>query len=167
MIASMLSIGTAAADDRMSNLRAFLDAISFAEGTLLIGANGYNCLVGSRVEMPLLFGSYHDHPRVKIQLRADLVSTAAGRYQILARYFDPYKKLLSLPDFSPASQDAIAVQMIREQKALDDVITGHFDEAVDKCRNIWASMPGAGYGQHEHTIAVLRDAFTTAGGIVA
>lgn len=158
------------------NLKAFLQMIAVSEGTSAIGDNGYNCLVGSRASMPLLFGSYHDHPRVRIQLRADdkstpkneeLTSTAAGRYQILARYYDAYKKLLKLPGFGPAAQDAIATQMILEQKALPDIEAGRFDLAVEKCKNIWASLPGAGYGQHENKLVDLRAAYVKAGGSLA
>ena len=29
-------------------------------------------------------------------------------------------------------------------------IAGRIEPAIDKCRNIWASLPGAGYGQREH-----------------
>jgi muramidase (phage lysozyme) len=77
------------------NLQAFLTMIAVSEGTASIGDRGYNCIVGSRVGRALLFTSYADHPRVKVQLRVDdpktlvdegLWSTAAGRYQILARY---------------------------------------------------------------------------------
>lgn len=158
------------------NLKAFLEMIAVSEGTASIGDKGYNVLVGSRSTMPILFGSYHDHPRVRIQLRADdkstpqneeLTSTAAGRYQILARYFDAYKKLLKLPGFGPAAQDEIAIQMIKEQKALPDVEAGHFDVAVEKCKNIWASLPGAGYGQHENKLVDLRAAYVKAGGLLA
>lgn len=151
----------------MSNLTAFLDTIARSEGTASIGDRGYNCLVGSTPTQPLLFGSYRDHPRTKIQLRPDLISTAAGRYQILARYFDAYKAQLRLPDFSPSSQDSIAVQLIRECKALDDVNDGRFDQAIAKCASRWASLPGAGYGQHENQLAALRTAFIAAGGMLA
>src|SRR4051794_26666927 len=98
--------------------------IATSEGTAHIGDRGYNCLVGSTPLKPVLFAGYVDHPRVKVPLGPNLVSTAAGRYQILARYYDAYKARLSLPDFSPASQDAIAVEMIREQEALADVEAG-------------------------------------------
>lgn len=148
-------------------VQAFLDTIATSEGTADIGDRGYNCLVGSTRQKPVLFASYADHPRVKVQLRANLVSTAAGRYQILARYYDIYKTRLSLPDFSPSSQDAIAVEMIREQGALADLEAGRFEDAVAKCSNIWASLPGAGYGQHESRIADLRRAFASSGGVVA
>lgn len=153
----------------MSNLDAFLTAIAVSEGTESIGDRGYNCIVGSTVANPHLFPSYADHPRLKIQLRPDLISTAAGRYQILERYFDAYKAQLHLPDFSPSSQDAIAVQMIREQHAYADVVEGRFDAAVAKCSNIWASFPAPTnrYGQHQNALVDLRAAFMGAGGMVA
>lgn len=160
----------------MSNLEAFLATLAHSEGTAPIGDRGYNCIVGSRIGRAILFPSYRDHPRIKVQLRADepktpgdeaLWSTAAGRYQILARYFDAYRQRLRLTDFSPISQDAIALQMIREQQAYEDVVAGRFEVAIRKCSNIWASLPGAGYGQHEQTLADLRTAFVKVGGTVA
>lgn len=146
----------------MSNIDAFLTMVAVSEGTENIGDHGYNCLVGGTT-----FDSYADHPRIKVKLREDLISTAAGRYQILERYFDAYKKYLALTDFSPQSQDKIAVQMIREQRAYADVAAGRFDSAVDKCSNIWASLPGNSYGQHENKIADLRQSFLRAGGVLA
>lgn len=148
----------------MSNLDAFLTMIAVSEGTEPIGDHGYNCIVGSTPEHPVLFDSYADHPRVRVQVRPDLFSTAAGRYQILERYYDAYKALLGLKDFSPESQDDIALQMIRERGAFADVAAGRFDEAVAKCSNIWASLPGNHYGQRQNVLADLRQAFTQAGG---
>jgi len=151
----------------MSNLDAFLSMIARSEGTADIGDRGYNCLVGSTKARPVLFHSYADHPRIKVQVRPGLVSTAAGRYQILERIFDAYKGMLNLPDFGPESQDRIAEQMIRERGAYADIMTGHFDHAVEKVSNLWASLPGAGYAQHENSLADLRQAFTGAGGVLA
>lgn len=151
----------------MSNLDAFLTMIAVSEGTEPIGDHGYNVIVGSTVAKPHLFPSYADHPRLKVQLRPGLISSAAGRYQILERFFDAYKTQLGLPDFSPSSQDAIALQMIREQHALADVAAGRFDVAVGKCANIWASLPGNTYGQRQNALADLRAAFVGAGGTVA
>lgn len=151
----------------MSNLDAFLTMIAVSEGTEPIGDHGYNVIVGSTVAKPHLFPSYADHPRLKVQLRPGLISSAAGRYQILERFFDAYKTQLGLPDFSPSSQDAIALQMIREQHALADVVAGRFDVAVGKCANIWASLPGNTYGQRQNALADLRAAFVGAGGTVA
>ena len=151
----------------MSNLDAFLTAIAVSEGTASIGDRGYNCLVGSRPDMPILFGSYRDHPRVTIQLSSTLSSTAAGRYQILKRYYDAYRAQLRLQDFGPDAQDLIATQMIRECGALEDVEAGRFDQAIAKCAHIWASLPGSQYGQHTNQLADLRQAFTSAGGALA
>jgi muramidase (phage lysozyme) len=153
----------------MSNIDAFLTMIAISEGTQPIGDRGYNCIVGSTVAKPVLFASYADHPRVHVRLRPDLISSAAGRYQILERYFDAYKAYLNLPDFSPDSQDRIALQMIHEQRAYADIEVGRFDDAIAKCSNIWASFPSAcnSYGQHQNALADLRKAFTEAGGLMA
>ena len=152
------------------NRQAFLDMIAKCEGTAGRGDNGYNVLFGG-----LLFYSYSDHPRIKTFEKHDEFirnnkkdfTTAAGRYQLLARYFDAYKKKLKLPDFSPASQDAIAIQQINECKALDDVDAGRIAQAIKKCRRIWASLPGAGYGQHETTLNYCLAAYEKAGGTIA
>lgn len=151
----------------MSNLTAFLSMIAISEGTEPLGDHGYNVLVGSTPEHPHLFDSYADHPRQHIEYKPGLYSSAAGRYQILERYFDAYKAQLGLPDFSPASQDAIAIQMIRERGAFADVVAGRFQEAVEKCSNLWASLPGNRYGQHQNALADLQLAFTDAGGRLA
>ncbi len=153
-----------------ANLRAFLDMIAVSEigeALLSVSNNGYDVIVGSTVSRPVLFASYADHPRRVVSLVVGgktVRSTAAGRYQLLARYFDAYRRLLALKDFSPASQDAIAIQQIRERGALQDIEAGRLMSAVRKVKNLWASLPGAGYGQHENAIERLRAAYLGAGG---
>jgi muramidase (phage lysozyme) len=154
------------------NLKAFLDMIAFSElGQSLLDNpatdRGYKVIVGSTPLKPILMTSYDDHPRRLIPINDHLCSTAAGRYQLLARYFDAYSKSLGLDDFSPDSQDAIAIQQIRERHALDDIEAGHVQIAVGKVCNIWASLPGAGYGQHENRMAALENAYERAGGTFA
>lgn len=137
--------------------------IAKSEGTYGHGDDGYDVIVGYRY-----FNDYSDHPRQKVYLpKLNIYSTAAGRYQILERYYDHYKKQLKLPDFSKDSQDAIAVQLIRECKALDDIEAGRIETAINKCRSRWASLPGAGYGQHERRIGFLVQAFIDNGGMLA
>lgn len=148
------------------NLKAFLDTIAVSEGTYGLGDDGYNVLVGCTKDHLKLFSSYEDHPRVVIDLGKGLKSTAAGRYQELAHNFDFYKKLLKLSDFSPSSQDAIAIQQIKEQHALDLITLGYFDAAIKNCANIWASFPNAGYEQQEHPIEKLRTVYIKMGGIL-
>lgn len=147
------------------NMAAYLDTLGFSEGTdngrQPTKDHGYDVLVGGG-----LFTGYADHPRKLIALpRLGISSTAAGRYQLLARYYDIYKRQLGLLDFSPASQDAIAVQQIRERGAISDIAAGRLANAVAKCSNIWASLPGAGYGQHEQRFEALRAQYLLHGGV--
>ena len=123
---------------------------------------GYDVIVGGSI-----FTDYSDHPRKLVTLNPKLKSTAAGRYQLLSKWWDAYRKQLDLKDFSPASQDAVALQQIKERKALPDIDAGNIAAAIQKCSNIWASLPGAGYGQHEHKLNDLIAKFKEAGGVVA
>lgn len=156
-----------------TNRSAALSAIAFSE----LGADmmtpetddGYRVIVGSKPGHLILFEDYARHPD---QLRTMLIkgkvvkSTAAGRYQILKRYADHYTRTLGLPDFGPVSQDRIALQLIRECNALADVDAGRIEQALLKCRSRWASLPEAGYGQHENRMTDLRAAWKRAGGLV-
>ena len=69
-----------------------------------------------------------------------------------------------LKDFSPKSQDAVALQQIKERGALPMIDRGDIRQAIDRCSNIWASLPGAGYGQFEHKADSLIAKFKEAGG---
>lgn len=159
-----------------SQQKAFLDMLAVSElGKPLLAAsdNGYNVMVTSTADHPILFDSYACHPNRTMDVkdkngRLLCKSTAAGRYQALARYARAYMTSLHLPDFSPASQDAIALQQIKEAHALADIEMGNVLAAIAKCAHLWASLPGANYkDQHMNTIAALQTAFTDAGGRIA
>lgn len=153
-----------------ANLGAFLWMIRTAEGTA--GPNGYRTMFGGG-----LFSDMSDHPRIAHRY-GSVWTTAAGAYQFMAvsplpgggstrvNTWDRMRARLGLPDFSPASQDAAAVELIREAGALEDVRAGRFDAAVSAVRLIWASLPGSGYGQPEKSLAYLRNVYTTAGGAI-
>ncbi|MGP8953520.1 glycoside hydrolase family 24 protein [Enterobacter mori] len=145
--------------------KAFLDMLAWSEGTdngrQPTKNHGYDVIVGGS-----LFADYGDHPRKLITLNPRLKSTAAGRYQLLARYWDAYRKQLGLNDFSPSNQDAVALQQIKERGALPLIDRGDIRQAIDRCSNIWASLPGAGYGQFEHKADALIAKFKAAGGKV-
>ncbi|QDX29625.1 glycoside hydrolase family 24 protein [Dickeya poaceiphila] len=157
------------------NLTAFLDMLAFSEGTathLLTRNRGYDVIVTGIDGKPEIFTDYQDHPFAngrpgKVFNKQGQRSTAAGRYQQLYLYWPTYKAQLKLPDFGPNSQDTLAIQLIREQRALDDIIQGRIAHAITQCNNIWASLPGAGYGQHEHDIEHLLTVYQQAGGEVA
>ncbi|WP_460427983.1 hypothetical protein [Azotobacter armeniacus] len=78
-----------------------------------------------------------------------------------------YRDQLNLPDFGPLSQDRWAIRLIRERKALDDIRAGRIKQAIAKVRNLWASLPGAGYAQPEHDLKALLAQFIAAGGVLA
>lgn len=157
------------------NLQAYLDMLAVSEGTSSSPAtrnNGYDVIVTGIDKTPEIFTDYRAHPfaagrKSKVINSMGLTSNASGRYQHMLVHWPHYRDLLSLPDFGPESQDRWAIQLIRERRALPDIEAGRFAAAVSKCRNIWASLPGAGYNQPEHPIAKLQIAYLKAGGVLA
>lgn len=146
------------------NVVAFLDMLAVSEGTDIPRQpsknRGYDVIVGGQ-----LFTDYRDHPRVLVALpRYGIKSSAAGRYQFLRATWDDLAKRCGLTDFSPVSQDIACVALLKQCGAYNLVRLGKFDEAVHAARKIWASLPGAGYGQHEQQITKLRSAYLAAGG---
>ena len=144
-------------------LTAFLDLIAFSEGTSTSPAtknDGYDVIV-SGLDGPEVFTDYSDHPFAKgrpaktIRESPLLRSTASGRYQLLLRYWRAYQTSLRLPDFSPASQDAVAVQQMRDRHAVDMVEAGNIEGAIEACGPIWASFPNNEYGQGGHSMDAL------------
>jgi len=147
-----------------NNEVALLKTIGFSEigrDLLAHSDNGYNVLYGGT-----LFQSYKDHPRKHITA-AGITSTAAGKYQILERNYDFYKAQLSLPDFSPHSQDCIALELLKEVGADQLINQGHFEEAIIKANRIWASMPNSPYGQHTNLMGYLKAYYENVGGTLA
>lgn len=149
-----------------ANARAFMAMLAASEGTKGIGNDGYNVMFGKRI-----FTSYADHPRqffsfTNTEGRVQYTS-AAGRYQFIARTWDALRAKLGLPDFSPQSQDLACLELIRERGALGDVLAGNLAAAIDKCAPTWASLPGAGYPQPERKFSFLVAAYTDAGGTTA
>ena len=124
--------------------KAFLDMLAWSEGTdngrQKTRNHGYDVIVGGE-----LFTDYSDHPRKLVTLNPKSNLTGAGRYQLfpvggcLPQAAWPERLL-------PESQDAVALQ-IKERGALPMIDRGDIRLAIDRCSNIWASLPGAGYGR--------------------
>ena len=51
-------------------------------------------------------------------------------------WWDAYRKQLGLKDFSPKSQDAVALQQIKERGAYLMIDRGDIRQAIDRCSNI-------------------------------
>jgi lysozyme len=155
----------ATADDvKPGNVAAFLAMIRAAEGTA--GPDGYRMHFGGS-----LFDSFEDHPRLVVTVQTSkgpILSSAAGAYQILARTWDQtIQPRLHLPDFSPASQDLAAVQLMRMDGSFMALQDGRFDTAVALASSTWASLPGAPYGQPTRSIEYVSNKYTEAGGQIA
>jgi lysozyme len=141
---------------QLKNLGAFLLMIQYSEGT--IGPNAYRMMYGGG-----LFNDYSRHPN-KAVTKYGITSTAAGAYQFLNKTWTGLQQELNLSDFSPASQNKGAIELIRRRGALADVLAGRFAQAIYKCRKEWASLPGAGYGQGERSMQSLASMYLKAGG---
>ena len=159
------------------NIAAMLAAISAAEGTA--GQSdpyrvcfGYSHTIGNLAEHPAITGEWmgkrlSDSMCAGAGLGPGCVSTAAGKYQIIKRTWVNLRDRLGLRDFSPASQDAAAIELLRQRGALGPLGRGDFAGAVQAARKEWASLPGAGYGQGERSLSWLTAKFQAAGGMLA
>jgi muramidase (phage lysozyme) len=158
------------------NIAAFMDmlASAAAEGTSsspITKNNGYDIIV-SGVDGRHRFDDYKQHPfadgRKSVVVNSKgLTSNASGRYQFMLKDWAHYRDLLHLPDFGPGAQDRWCFQLIKERSAIPAIIAGDLDNAVGRCSNIWASLPGNNYGQRQASMAALRNVFIGAGGRLA
>lgn len=151
--------------------------IRLSEGTAtspITKCDGYDVVVKGVDGKDEIFTDFSLHPfevpgrQPKIINSHGLASTAAGGPQILLRFWLFYKKRLSLPDFSAASQDAYVDQQLEERHALSLVDNGFFDTAVMALSGLWASLPGKHYvAQHQNTMDRVRDYYKDSGGTLA
>ena len=121
--------------------------------------HGYDVIVGGE-----LFTDYSDHPRKLVTLNPKLKSTGAGHYQLLSRWWDaaaawPERLLSEVRTLWHCSR-------LRSVALLPMIDRVDIRRAIDRCSNIWASLPGAGYGQFEHKADSLIAKFKEAGGTV-
>jgi lysozyme len=129
---------------------------------------GYQHTIVDLSDHPAVTGEWHGESLAGLgPAYTGKVSTAAGAYQIIAPTWRVCKSILHLPDFTGPSQDAAALELIREADALDPVNNGLLAIAIARCRDIWASLPGGSSGQPERTLAMLTQTYTGAGGAVA
>jgi muramidase (phage lysozyme) len=122
-------------------VRNYLRMIQQAEGS-----KGYNYGFNN-----VLLKSTADHPGTSHKFNETdgkkNTTTAAGAYQFLGKTWTGLKGKLALPDFGPKSQDAAAVELLRESGALEAVMGGDYTNALAKTGKIWASLPTSPYKQ--------------------
>jgi lysozyme len=153
---------TVPADTAGQNIAAFLGVIRQAEGT--DAHDPYRVCYSYAHTIQ----SFTDHPAVTGEWKGErlpdgmcknagfgpgCVSSAAGAYQIIKPTWIKVRDSLGLLDFGPDNQDAAAVELIRRRGALEDVKAGRIADAITKCRNEWASLPGnyAKQGQRDQS----------------
>ena len=120
----------------VDNVQKFLGLLGKAEGA------DYNTIVGGKT-----FSDFTRHPNI-IGLRTkEGASTAAGKYQITKTTYDDFAPKVGVSDFSEKSQDKIALAIIQQEGALEDVKAGNFKTAIDKLGGRWASLPSSKYSQ--------------------
>jgi muramidase (phage lysozyme) len=107
---------------RDPNVRALLNTISRTEGA------GYNTLSGRN----LSFNNFSTFPPNGL---------AAGRYQIEPGTYGDLSTKLGLKDFSPRTQDLMAVQLLIDKSAIDAAVAGNLDEILKHVNDVWASLP--------------------------
>ena len=124
--------------------KAFLDMLAWSEGTdngrQKTRNDGYDVIVGGE-----LFTDYSDHPRKLVTLNVKLKSTGADATSFSLPLVGCLPQAAWPERLSPKSQDAVALQQIKERGALPMIDRGDIRQAIDRCSNIWASLPGAGY----------------------
>ena len=102
------------------NALAFLDMLAWAEGTSTSPAtnmDGYDVIVTGIDKKPEVYNDFTDHPfsrgrKSKVINSRGLTSNASGRYQQMFKDWPHYRAQLDLPDFSPISQDLLALQVL-------------------------------------------------------
>ena len=131
--------------------KAFLDMLAWSEGTdngrQKTRNHGYDVIVGGE-----LFTDYSDHPRKLVTLNPTQITLDATSFFPVAGCLPQAvwpERLLS------EKSDAVALQQIKERGALPMIDRGDIRQAIDRCSNIWASLPGAGYGQFEHKASLI------------
>ena len=109
------------------------------------------------------FSDFSKHPRVAVPINipgyGSKKSTAAGAYQINAPTYDDFAPRLGISDFSPASQDRIAVAILQQCGAYDAIIAGDVQTAFALASKRWASLPYSTAGQNPQTIAKAQSLY--------
>lgn len=117
------------------NVKAFLDTIAQAEG------GDYDFKYGA------VKGRKNDKWRITDyslppQKGSDGRTTSSGRYQInLSNWTENGKGKMGLVEFSPETQDLIAVEGLRQIGAIDAVVSGDMTIAIGKAAKTWNSLP--------------------------
>ena len=135
--------------------RAFLKLIRYCEFGRLDDQD-YRTLYGFEK-----FTDFSSHPnRVFVvgqhKDKTPITSSPAGAYQIV---FSTYSRAVNdgvVADFTPQSQDRIALWLIERRGALGDVDAGRAEAAIGKLTREWVSLPGGSHPKISLADALAR-----------
>jgi len=162
-----------ASNDPDANVKAFLFTIRASEHRYpndVTNDAAYHIFYGGRrfydmSEHPVITGEMKpivlpNHVCAAVKLNPGCVSTAAGAYQLIMPTWTRLRNKLQLMDFSPASQDMAAVQLLDDIGALKLVQAGDIEAALAKASKVWASLPGSSAQQNPRTLQYALDRFS-------
>lgn len=113
------------------NVRALLDVIAEAE------KGAYNILYGEKT-----FDDFTKFPgKVPDKTKGEKGSSASGRYQITIGTHKDLSDALGLSDFSPKTQDLMAVHFLDTLGALKALESGRLETAVGLAAKRWNALP--------------------------
>lgn len=120
-----------------------------------------------RTLVPDLYGG---HPRIFEPTPAGELSSAFGRYQVTWTTWKWIIDTYGLPNsISVWNQKCVFVALLNECGALQHVIDGEFEEALQRAGRWWASLPTSTLDDghvHRYTFAKAREVWERNGGMV-
>lgn len=147
------------------NIKDFLKAIADAEG------GGYDFKYGAvrgKQNDPWRFTDFSTHPGPGLGGR----TTAAGMYQENIGTWREMGGTIGLTDFTPETQDLIAVEILRKINVADRIKAGHINAAMGPASHRWSSLPGGkglpGHYPHQPSITYekFESKYKEFGGVV-
>ncbi|MGX0890939.1 muramidase (phage lysozyme) [Pseudomonas sp. ADAK2 TE3594] len=126
------------------NVKAFLVAIAESEGGSYHAKYGYGWAPGFQ-SGKWTFTDESTHPGAGYGGK----TTASGMYQITIATWREYAGKMGLTDFTPNTQDLIAVDILRTLGVIDKIKAGDIPGAMPKAATRWAALP-EGPGKKNH-----------------
>lgn len=128
----------------------------------VLGDEAYNIFYGGAK-----FSDLSDHPVITGEMKPvklpdamckaagfgpGCVTTAAGAYQIIKPTWVRLRDKLGLEDFSAASQDRAAVELLEESGAMELLGLDDVQGAIRAASKVWASLPGSSAQQNPKSL---------------
>lgn len=118
------------------NVRAFLVLIRRSENYYRDGSPELYNRKYSKNSINATFSDFSTHPGGEYD-NDGVYHSPAGAYQFTESTWNSISKQANLSDFSPKNQDLGAIQLIKNFKAIENVKTGNFLNAINLLKSQW------------------------------